>query len=183
MAKRKLITSVINHNIRVELGLNCDEYIVMDILLENYCKQPFDFRQTIKDATGINHYHSEPIINELIKYKMLFISFGVYIISDKWLSRFNVDADFQEFWSLFREYGNKANSLKNYKIVRKSVDRETLHSAAVAYLAYCDEKYSDQKYVNPAQTWLDPKAKRWEDKLKMIQPASQDLPKRIHEFV
>lgn len=185
MAKHKLITSVINHNIRVELGLTCDEYIVMDILLENYCRQPFAFAN-LETEIGFTVDQFIDILADLVLKEMVYVSgkpVPVYIISDRWLSKFNVDGDFQEFWTIFREYGNRINALKHYKIVRKSVDKETLHEAAKAYLAYCDITYSDTKYVNNAQIWLNPATKKWEDKLKVPPAALGAGVERKHDYL
>jgi hypothetical protein len=159
-------TSIINHNIRTELGLTLDEYAVMDSLLSIYHKQPICFTQHLSDSLGIE---PDYIIESLQKKKLLTVSndlLSIFIIAPDWLLRFDNDADFNEFFSIFHSYGNRVDSKERYGIVRKFVDRETLHTKAKQYIEWAINSYNgDWKYINACQVWLDPKKKRWENVL------------------
>lgn len=185
MPKAKFITSVINHNIRVLLGLDCAEYVVMDVLHELYCDQPITLNVRLANRLGYSKEEAQDIINDLCEKQMLYVTSDFithYIISEKWLSQFNVDTDFGEFWKIFREHGNRVASKKNYSIVRKSVDRETLHEAAANYVGWADENITEDIYRLKTQSWLDPGKKRWMDKVAPVKSESENL-KAPHHFV
>ena len=181
MAKKKLITSSVNHNVRVLLGLSCDEYVVMEVLHELYSEQPITLVVRLMNRIGTTEAETKSILVSLCEKKFLYISdefIPMYLIDKRWLDCFDVNADFEEFFRTFREFGNKASSQKAYDKARKIADKETLLEAAKVYLAYCDETYSDSKYILKAQSWLDTKLKRWEDKIVLATGPEAEVQKK-----
>lgn len=168
MAKAKYITSVINHNIRVLLGLTCCEYAAMDILHELYCEQPITADVRLQNRLGFTKDESTSILESLSKKKMIYLNadfIPVYLIDKRWLEQHSVDHDFLEFWQIFRKHGNEPTACKAYRKARKYADKETLHEAAKNYIAYCDQHNSDPKFNLKAQSWLDTEKQRWNDRL------------------
>lgn len=183
MAKKKLITSTINHNVRVMLGLSCDEYVVMEVLHELYSEQPITLVARLMNRIGTTLAETVRILDSLQKKRMLYLNdnlMPMYIIDDRWLSCFDVNMDFEEFWQAYREIGNKVSAKKAYEKARVIAEKDVLMDAVKLYMAYCDETYSDRKFITKAENWLDTGKRRWEDK---IVSAAEGSPEKKYEFL
>jgi len=158
--------TIIDHQIRTELELSCDEYVVIDMLYrwrKKYGKKIMKILSA-ENISGIAYPTLALIVQSLTEKKLITKTKGVkpYLIpADKWNKYFNVDEDFEEFWALWHKRGNKVTAKKAYEGARKVADKDTLHKAAKKMVEHVDEL----KYLPHAATWLNPSNRKWEDEI------------------
>ena len=182
--------STINHNLRVKLGLNCSEYIIIDYVHNrNLAGKPADI-QHCKVRTGFGQHEQEYILNSLIKKGFILPpSEGAtrFAVSGKWREALsNIEDEFEKsFWVIFdkekRRFipcwpGSKSQAKKNYAKVRKSYTHEFLLQKRSEYFEYLDachktgfirQKMMASVFLGPQERFLEDWKQQKETQLKL----------------
>lgn len=156
-------TTTINHSARIELGLNCSEYVLMDHIIRciNHDVQP-DINDTYR-KTGFSEDQQDQILRGLILKGFILISEGDLKITNKWKQAFTNIAD--EFESLFWTRKGKVvwttSSRKQaflfYTKVRKNYPKEVMVDARNNYLDYLEleHKRGFNRQIMNVVKWID----------------------------
>lgn len=157
--------SIINHRIRCKLSLSMDEYIACDYIFQTNQKplQPQNFDTCWKLIGMDSSFVRQMTLNLINKGLMITDKLDRYKTTDTWDKEFGFDADFDEFWEIYRKHGNKATAKALYSRVRKMIDKDELHEKARKYVTWVLEKRKEMAYGHSAQTWLAPDKERWND--------------------
>ena len=71
------------------------------------------------------------------------------------------DDDFAEFWNLYPKKDGRKNALQSYIKARKNgTDKDTILSGLNAYVAQCERRGTEKRYIAMASTWLN--QERWD---------------------
>lgn len=71
------------------------------------------------------------------------------------------EEDFSEFWNLYPKKDGRKNALQSYIKARKNgTDKETILSGLNAYVAQCERRGTEKRYIAMASTWLN--QERWD---------------------
>ena len=172
--------TIMNHGIRVKLGLTCIEYVLLDFIKGWQDKN--DKRIRYSDLwifTGIAPEHIPDLWKNLIAKEMVYYDdeTGLVTTDSKFDECFNKDNDFQDFWehygrvldndknyTLIGNIGNRQMAMKNYRKAIKVITPAELKQKAREYTDYC---VASTRYIQHASTWLNPVNRKWEDILTM----------------
>lgn len=181
--------TVIDHQVRVKLGLTFDEYIVADCLHTLLKKQvakvlfnkTFPMSEHVLKETGQNELDWWTyVMKQLIAKNIIIVEetdVFRYAMTPRWLQEFDVSADFEVFWNdVYKKHGNKATAIEKYSQARKLVDKDILHERAKKYISTRDDF---PQYTKAAEVWLNPKKRHWEDVL----PGDDEAPPEQTEGV
>ncbi len=143
--------TIIDHRIRLKLGLTMEEYAIMDVLTRDKTYS-HSVTEEILFQTGVCQHDFEKFLVTLNSDSM-----------DRWKKEFDVDQGFFEFWEfIYKKHGNRADAQKKYAEARKLVDKDYLHERARKYIA---TRPNFPEYTKAAEVYLNPKKKHWEDLL------------------
>jgi len=71
------------------------------------------------------------------------------------------EEDFSEFWNLYPKKDGRKSALQSYIKARKNgTDKETILSGLNAYVAQCERRGTEKRYIAMASTWLN--QERWD---------------------
>lgn len=158
--------TTINHAVRVELGLTCSEYVLMNYLYQ--CKK----NSTPPDITGILRktgfvLEEQKVLARALERKgfILITSNPMPIFTSKWESGFSdVEKEFdEEFWKKDGKVvwltSSKKASLKFYSDLRKTHPKNVIIEARNNYLEYLqwEKKRGFDRAIMMAERWLNPK--------------------------
>lgn len=154
-AKKITGKSYVDHSIRVKLGLNCNEFIVMQFLEE---KKSIVSKDVVYSSIGMS-------MNEFNSY-ILSLNFKGYLknheITELWNKAFAVDMnEFNQLWKLFNKKGNKETALSRFKQVIKRITFEELFLRAQTYQTNVSHRSLEHRLG--LDTYLTPDKKRWMD--------------------
>lgn len=166
--------TIINHQIRVKLKLNCLEYCMADFLQSGKSTGV-----SASDYLGISNNQTFELILELEKKGI--IRLGEMTreasITDKWKNEFRVDGRIEEIWVLHRA-GNKQNAIERLPKALKLISMDELKGKLKTYLKACAESNSFPKNLD---TWLNPKKQYWNDPLPKRMPKPWEKPAQKQE--
>lgn len=151
-------STTIDHRICDSLNLSFIEYVILDYIEKHPGKIDLDRFQRSKGLVLSDHIFFVKILKleGLIEGDEENLDFKV---TKKWMQYFDTSKDFDEFWTIFKKNGNKAQAVKAYAKARKVVDKETLHNAAARYIK---SKEGNPVFLH-ASTYLNPETRHWED--------------------
>ena len=159
--------TTIDHKIRVNLNLSCDEYVFMEYM--KYWQDNKVERITqglLWRYTGIKPLEAEIIINSLKEKKLLYRDEKTKVVttSQDWDDQFNAANDFKKFWEIAQK-GNRERARKYYLKCIKIISHEELSACYKKYVENCDLTGTFRQHTS---TWLNPKNKEWENVLDQI---------------
>ena len=163
--------SIINHRIRVKLGLTCEQYCVMD-LYEDLANKEDCITGTIDpwDLLGMETMELHTINDSLVKAGVLIIGitkdqYQKIMIAPKWRNEFKKAADtFDDLWKVFPK-GTKAKALERYKTVVKTVPHDHLMTRRKAYCDWKKSTNTEWQYYLGLDVWLNPANAMWDNPL------------------
>ncbi len=158
--------TTINHAVRVNLGMNCSEYVLMNYLFQ--CKKngtPPEVNHVYR-KTGFTLEEQKVVARSLERKGFIAItSDPMPLFTSKWESGFpDVEKEFdQEFW---RKDGkvvwltsSKKASFKFYNELRKVHPKEVIIESRDNYLEYLswEKRRGFDRAIMAAERWLNPK--------------------------
>lgn len=162
--------TTINHEARMELMVNCSEYVFMDWLYRemNKGKEP-DIRECYV-KTGFTSKQQQVLMKGLIMKGFLTPSEAeTPVMTEKWNSAFaDLDKEFEQFfWVKSGKVcwtGSKPQARRLYVELRRNVSRERLMHQRNTYFAYleCEAKLGFARQKMMATVFLG-KAERWDE--------------------
>jgi hypothetical protein len=174
--------SVINHYVRLQLGLNLQEYIFLDYIFhtnKKRLKAPISFLDYYK-GTGIVPKDISELIENL-KRKNLLVWDSSYATVNKhgkkgrvdvcewWKYSFN-DKDMIKQLRKIHRYGNKKTIEERLPKVIQKIPFEELKAKLIAYMEWCTKTGT---YAKNLSTWLNPKREHWNDELEDRAPKEE----------
>ncbi|MFZ7152632.1 MAG: hypothetical protein ACO1HP_02575 [Bacteroidota bacterium] len=178
-------STIIDHRIQAKLGISLLEYVLIDFAINNLDNQT---SSRLLDTKGLYLPQGELELNleHLVDQNILVLDGHIYKAGKRWNEHFANETDFDckdpnnpGFWQIMKQRGNKEKGRQAYMNARKVVDKETLHSAAIRYVASKD----DPAFIMHVSTYCNPKYRHWEDQI--INPTKhgkQDTAGKINEL-
>lgn len=166
-------TTLIDHRIRNQLQLTCDEYVYLQFVY-NWNKENGAISFYDHDLwRAIGKRNTDAEANSTYKKGFIIPTIGTSHCntSDKWNIHFDQSLEFDEFWTLYRKWGNKADTKRKYEKCRKIASKEQIFKGVKAYLQF--KEGTEQQYIMKAETWLNPEKRHWEDEYRLSQPQTQ----------
>lgn len=171
--------STINHNIRVKLGLNCSEYVIIDYIHSRNTAGKVTDIDNCFIKTGFKKEEQSRLLESLMKKGFIIPPMDgdqAFKITSKWTSALSsIDKEFEkEFWVMFNPDtmkqevcwpGSKSTAKKNYAGVRKGYTFDFLMSQRNHYFAYLEtcHKYGFARQKMMASVFLGPQERFLED--------------------
>jgi len=155
-------SSTINHTARIELGLNCSEYVLMDYVQRSVDhKRSLDVVETYKQ-TGFGIDEQTALLKTLVLKGFIFPEVAdPPFLTGKWLTVFtDVEREFNElFWKLDGKVfwtGSKKKSYGMYYKLRKEYSKEFMIEARDDYarLLKAENDGGFDRRVMMAERWL-----------------------------
>jgi hypothetical protein len=200
-------STTINHVARVELGLNCSEYVLMSYVF--HCaknNKPLTVMETYQ-KTGFEEEAQLQVIRGLVqKGFVLFSPNEVPQVTSKWESAFtNIEDEFENlFWKKDGKVvwlgSSRKQSLTFYVKARKKYPKETLIENRNDYIEYLDmehkrgfnrqimgcEKYLNEKNEYYLVDWkvLIERIKKElhpKEETKIVEPLTKESRKKMYE--
>jgi len=200
-------STTINHAARVELGLNCSEYVLMSYVF--HCaknNKPLTVMETYQ-KTGFEEEAQLQVIRGLVqKGFVLFSPNEVPQVTSKWESAFtNIEDEFENlFWKKDGKVvwlgSSRKQSLTFYVKARKKYPKETLIENRNDYIEYLDmehkrgfnrqimgcEKYLNEKNEYYLVDWkvLIERIKKElhpKEETKIVEPLTKESRKKMYE--
>ena len=200
-------STTINHAARVELGLNCSEYVLMSYVF--HCaknNKPLTVMETYQ-KTGFEEEAQLQVIRGLVqKGFVLFSPNEVPQVTSKWESAFtNIEDEFENlFWKKDGKVvwlgSSRKQSLTFYIKARKKYPKETLIENRNDYIEYLDmehkrgfnrqimgcEKYLNEKNEYYLVDWkvLIERIKKElhpKEETKIVEPLTKESRKKMYE--
>ncbi len=157
-------SSTINHSARVELGLNCSEYVLMDYVQRSVDhKRSLDVVETYRQ-TGFGIDEQTALLKTLVLKGFIFpdVADPPYL-TGKWLTAFtDIEREFNElFWKLdgnvfWTKGGSKKKSYGMYYKLRKEYSREFLVDARNDYarMLKAENESGFDRSIMMCERWL-----------------------------
>lgn len=183
--------TIMDHKIRIKLGLTCIEYVLLDFIKTWQDKGDKRIRYNeLWIFTGIAPEHIPELWKNLLAKNMVYYDEETKLVTtaSAFDECFNKDNDFQDFWEhygrildannnyeLIGNVGNRPMALKNYRKAIKNISPEELKAKMRLYIEHC---YKEKKYIQHASTWLNPMNRKWEDVLvssSYVQPKEKPI--------
>lgn len=155
-------SSTINHASRVELGLNCSEYVLMDYVYRCVMrKREVDVLETYLQ-TGFDRKQQEVLLAHLVEKGFIYPkNVSPPELTDRWSSAFaDIEREFEElFWRKDDKVfftGSKKKSYGYYHKLRKKYSREFMIGQRDAYarLLALENENGFPRRVMMAERWL-----------------------------
>lgn len=149
--------SFVDHAIRVSLGLNCNEFIVMMFLEEHPdLKESDNIKNVVYASLGMS-------MNEFNSYLISITYKGFangYSVSEKWKNAFKLDLQqFEKLWALFHKKGTKEIAKTRFAKVIKMISFDELFLRGQTYQKNVAHK--ELEFRLGLDTYLQPDKKRW----------------------
>jgi hypothetical protein len=145
------MTTVIDHDIRIRLKLNCIEYCIAS--LSNLTTELYPLVLFF----GLSPKQANDSINSLIDKNIIELIGNNYIVTDKWKNEFRSDDKIDLIWKI-HPTGSKSVCRTRLTSVLKKISIEDLCIKLKEYLSACKETNT---YSKNLETWLNPKAEHW----------------------
>jgi hypothetical protein len=177
--------STINHKLRVDLRLNCSEYVIIDYIHNRNVAGKDTTIEDCRIKTGFSEQEQKYVLGALVQ-KGFIMPPGEedthFVLTDKWTKALStLDKEFERsFWIMYDHEkkqsvtawpGSKSQAKKNYVTVRKSYTFEYLMQQRDLYFEYLKEcrlaGFDRQKMM--ASVFLGPQERfkeDWEAQLK-----------------
>lgn len=147
-------TTTINHAMRVDLGLNCSEFVLADCIYDKMSRGLDVSYTSIHRKTGLTADEQEILFARLISKDILAGNLKDKIsiaFTSKWMV-FNesIELDFEEFWTMLSDpkdpkskkknawHGSKPKALVEYQRLRKTLSKEYLLKQRDEYFRFLD---------------------------------------------
>ena len=169
-------STVINHNVRLNLKLSLEEYTLLDFI-HNWNKlnnNPITFANYYSQTGFI--YTEIDTLFKLLKEKGLLVWDAPkkrVDVSDEWKDIFNTDRLFTSVWKM-HPHGAKQIAKERLPKVLRKISLEDLQKKLKQYLAFCKE---NNRFAKDLSTWLNPKNEHWNDPIGKVQ---QDTTPKIN---
>ncbi len=150
----------INHHVRVNLGLSCDEYCIMDAIhkfRENHGKKVLNTAY-IENTTGFDVVTARNIAVSLEEKGLIVRQQSGMFPSEEWKQHFNTDEQFEKLWDICKR-GNKNKAKEVYKRALKIASYEAIRKGWQLHV----KNASEPQFVKHLSSFLNPKYKYWED--------------------
>lgn len=165
-------TTVINHAARVQLGLNCSEYVLMEYIVRKAEQKKELLTSDVYEHLGFSEAEQQPLIISLYKKGFVLpIEKGIPVITAKWNTAFaDLHKEFEElFWKkdgkvFWPASSSKKNSDSKYYKIRKKYSREFLIEQRNWYEKYLElqvkvrnfpqAKMMCDKFLGPKELFL-----------------------------
>lgn len=155
--------SVINHQIRLSLGLSLREYVLLDFICawHKTNKEPITYR-LYWTHTGIVPRMIVPMFQKMKAKGLLFKDLdGKVKTTALWNEFFNSNGPFEKIWAMHR-VGNKQKAKVAFLKALKVDTAENIEKGVVRYIEYV--KVTDQ-FPAHLSTFLNHKNKMWQDEM------------------
>jgi len=178
--------TTINHAVRVQLGLNCSEYVLMNYIYQcSKNKTPLEVTDTFR-RTGFDVEEQKMVAYSLQRKGFILITEDpIPHITSKWASGFaDISIEFEnEFWkkdgkSIWFTSSKKA-SFKFYVEARKNYPKEVIIGARNDYLEYLEweHKRGFDRQIMMAERFLNLKNEYFMTDWKMM---SEEIKKKLN---
>ena len=156
--------TTINHEARVELGMTCSEYVLMDHIYSEIKKGNLLDMGKTHGRTGFNDFEQGQILKKLVqKGFVLPIEQNPPVITDKWISAFkDIDTEFEEyFWKRKGKVfwpGSKKKAKERYIALRKKYPKDFLVNQRDHYAKFLHYTRTNgfDRDTMVAERWLNP---------------------------
>jgi len=151
--------TIIDHNIRIEMGLSLTQYVTVDFY-ENWVQKKGKYLSPNKGdlyvSTGLSQVPEE--IEFLQGIGLLTTNESGHVIpTDKWNNRYA--NPIEEFWAIHAK-GSKATAKQRLPKALKKIDKNTLLAKLKEYI-----KTNDYQFLKGLDVWLNPDKEPWNDPL------------------
>ena len=172
--------SEINQKFRHNLGITCDEYVLLDILYKlEVKKEPLTFDYTYRKL-GLSTDETKSQIKSLMTKGYVTLKDKMFFVYDQWKKLFSIsEGEFETFWVYKGKVywtGSKPDAKKKYTECRKNYSAEYLLNQRDGYFALL-ELQKDWRQVMGASVFLNPKTERFREnfyeQIKRIKPVIQ----------
>lgn len=140
--------TTINHEARMELLLNCSEYVFMDWFTAELGKQKEPEIMSCYTRTGFTPDQQQKLLHSLIKKGFLMpTSDDTPKLTDKWHTAFaDLDVEFEQMFWRDRQgkvcwHGSKPKAHDLYVVLRKEVSRNTLIHQRDTYFKFLEMEH------------------------------------------
>ncbi len=168
-------TTIIQHTIRISLGLTLREYVLLDFIFQWHesNKAPITFADYFI-GTGIYPQFIGRMFGKLKEKELLFKDTdGKVKTTKKWNDNFDRSSQFEELWKLMNT-GTKSKAREAFKKAVKVDSFDNIKAGLIVYKNYKEEANSFPAHLS---SFLNPKLKIWQEtpnadpyKKKMTQP-------------
>lgn len=161
-------TTLINHKLRVMLGLTCEEYCVMQMMDQFSSAKDISTNPTDKrcwDNLGMKKDHVLTMIQRLISKNMLMETRdGKFSIAPRWRKHVTKSSEvFEQLYELFRKKGNRAEANRFYLALLNEMEPAQILEKAKVYMRHVHQNKIEWKYQMKLDTFLDPKTSKYND--------------------
>ena len=135
--------SKINHHLRLQLGLNCSEYVLAELMFELVQKKEEVMASTIYRRVGFAQGEQLHYLNSLIQKGIVLPTESKNpIFTDKWRDVFiTKEEEFTEFWTINGKVcwpGSKPKAMQLYTQIRRMYSKEYILEQRDAYFKYLE---------------------------------------------
>jgi hypothetical protein len=163
--------SLIDHNKRSKLELTCDEYAVLDYIVNKiHLSKDGTFELSEEDFVSFFGEYIFDEIQSLCEKKLIALDENTVTLGDTTKKIFgeSIDSLFNQIWALGNR-GNKQQARTNFVKAIKADTFENLLASYKYHIATTEETYRISTYK-----FFDVKNKLWEDYLKQAQQPKQE---------
>lgn len=173
--------STINHSVRVNEKLSCEEYVIIDFVYtwnstKNTPIKIKDFyRETGFAPIDVTEFLQKLKSKELLVWDDKLKRIDVY---EHWKVIFSSSSKFDQIWSLHSQ-GNKKIAKERLPKVLKKISIEELTERLTSYLAQCGQM---NRYTMDLATWLHPDKEHWNDVLPAISSKDNSKHRKVTQI-
>lgn len=171
--------SSIDHRIRNKLHLNCEQYVVLDFIIQTkYIEKDKVTSEKVQKQIGIEMRRFNNIVEQLILLKLVDT---LYNVDEKALNYLGYEEDFEYLFMVFKKNpGNKAEALKMYKRAIKVTPIRILKQCALNYASA--KEGVEKNYFMHLSSFLNPEFKKYMDYQVVVKSPKKEDGKRTAEF-
>lgn len=166
--------TIINHRIRLKLGLTMEEYAMLDFIHNKCFLQNKDFTfERIERYTGLDKDQAAKVIYELNARGMIYKKEGKIHVSNQWAEKHGQETDdaFEIFWQKEENKSwpgsKKVAKTLFMKLLDLGITTEFLIARKRAYFDYLRQPEASYRQTMMATVFLNEKTERynepWED--------------------
>lgn len=160
--------SAIDHRLRVQMGLSCEEYVLADYFILQLFNGEKNWTNNLYKETGINSEDFQFLCVMLRdKGYIEFTALPIIKLTPLLRTHFRYDENFTQLYRLFQKMrsplgiGNKKKCEKLFFQCIKKIPGPMLLEKATAYAAL--KKGTEPAYILQLETYLNPNEQRWND--------------------
>lgn len=160
--------SLVDHKIRVALGLTCDEYVAANFVYWCVKKKKFPISvsrdpELLWKHTGMRPHDIIPLLESLKEKGLVSKGEQGIQLSKEWFQEIEKpdDAEFEKFWEAYGKVGNKKEARNRFTLALKITTYDHLIKQHQKYATYLEENPWRAKMA--CSVFLNPNNERWND--------------------